>query len=221
MGLVDYTIFNEPPVVFLENEPLFDETFGHRFLGVAPHVTRRTHRCEKNKVFKNKEEIQDCISRITRKQFTLTYNETLNKMTIINTNSQRPPDKITGISFYPKLANILGFLPNHNYVEKKVLAPFTFDIYGGFRNIYLYSHILENSYLGDVQSPLLKTIPLIRENLINYNEIINPQYFLIKFDNIPNLHIDIRNEYGEYIEKNINGPTVIHLTLHISPNPYK
>jgi hypothetical protein len=219
MGLVDYTIVNEPSVVFLKDELLFDETSVYQRVGVPPLKKRRRHKNLEDKVFKNKEEIMAYVKLITKRNFTLTYDEALNKMTLKKARTYGPTKK--GILFHPKLANILGFLPNFNYLEKQVTAPFTFDLYGGFRNIYLYSRLLENSYVGDVQSPLLKTIPLIREKLINHKEIINPQYFRIKFNTISNLHIEIRNEYGDYVVKNLVGPTVINLTLHISSNPYK
>lgn len=67
-------------------------------------------------------------------------------------------------------------------------------------NIYIYCNIINYIHVGNTQAPLLKVIPI--DNKRHYNieiEYLNPSYRPIKFNEIKNIEISLKNDFGKEI----------------------
>ncbi len=124
-------------------------------------------------------------------------------------NTKKKQEKIC---FYNKLSGLLGFLPNKRYNFDDV-GDFPIDLYGGMRNVYIYSSIIKNRRVSDVFSPLLQVIPLNQQSNISHFSYKNPQYVIVDKKLITDIKIYFRDHTAEEISVNKES-LYIYLVLH-------
>ena len=113
------------------------------------------------------------------------------------------------------LASILGFLRNSNHLilnETKVADSFPL-LHRAITDIYIYSNIVQEVYLGNVKAPLLLSCPFRRDgnyNNVTYIEFINPSFTALNRNSLQLINIDIRDGTGKGVPF-LYGRTVLNL----------
>lgn len=116
------------------------------------------------------------------------------------------------------LMQILGFgskkfLDIHH---ENVFADFPANLNSILPNLLMvYTDILEHYVTGDVETPLLRTVPLSHEkktyNSLSVKQFSPPMYLPILSPNFRSIEIDIRDQYGKPIPFNFG---TLSVTLH-------
>lgn len=99
------------------------------------------------------------------------------------------------------LAEDLEILKN-GYEMGYIMGPRTADINAGISSIYIYSDIVQYSFVGDAYAQLLRTIPV--EQTKNWGEVIHhvfdkPHLIPLQSLNFDTVEIDIRDDTGKNI----------------------
>lgn len=131
------------------------------------------------------------------------------------------------LTFYGKLAHILGLIPNvplgrENYhakadFERDVLtyAPHQTDIHAGFYTIYVYTDIIEYQTVGDSQVPLLRCVHITGKDKdsvsIRYDK---PHYVSINKSLITDITVELKDDQNREIPFS-HGKVVVK--LHFKP----
>ena len=123
--------------------------------------------------------------------------------------------KSHGLKMSDSLASILGFLQNPSQLllnEPKIADSFPL-LHRAITDIYIYSNIVQEVYLGNVKAPLLLSCPFRRDgnyNNITYIEFINPSFTALNRSSLQQIDIDIRDAVGKTVPF-LFGRTVLNL----------
>lgn len=127
----------------------------------------------------------------------------------------------TAHTFYlsPGLSHILGFEDKMYDVpqnEKKCVALKPASLISALPSVmFIYTDICESYITGDVQTPLLRIVPLDIESYvygsIKYRSFSTPKYIPLLYNSLQTIEIDIRDEFGKPIPFECGTLTV---TLH-------
>ena len=123
--------------------------------------------------------------------------------------------KSHAIKMSESLASILGFTRTSTQVilnETKTADSFPL-LHRAITDIYIYSNIVQEVYLGNVKAPLLLSCPFRRDgnyNNITYIEFMNPTFTDLNRTSLQQIDIDIRDATGKPVPF-LFGRTVINL----------
>ena len=123
--------------------------------------------------------------------------------------------KTHAIKMSDSLANILGFLHTRTLMvlnESKKADTFPL-LHRAITDIYVYSNIVQEVYLGNVKAPLLLSCPFKRDgnyNNVTYIEFINPSFTTLNRNTLQQIDIDIRDAAGKSVPF-LFGRTVLNL----------
>ena len=135
-----------------------------------------------------------------------------------NTDQERFAVKVGkshGLKMSDSLASILGFLQNPSQIlvnESQIADSFPL-LHRAITDIYVYSNIVQEVYLGNVKAPLLLSCPFRRDgnyNNITYIEFINPSFTALNRRTLQQIDIDIRDAVGKTVPF-LFGRTVLNL----------
>lgn len=128
-----------------------------------------------------------------------------------------PDDKIKRL-FYKFLDHYI-VTPNNNYYGIETTTAVIFPPMAS--NIYVYSDVVAETYVGDRFVPLLRTVPIHKENQGKYvTEFFdNPRYLPLSRNYIEQIEIRLCDSYGENI-RFLWGTVVVTLRYrrHKSPD---
>ena len=121
------------------------------------------------------------------------------------------------IHFDSIIQNVLGFSKSSSVEAGTTVADARPNLVRGIHNLYIYTNIVEWSRVGNIEAPLLRTLPLstVQKQIIN-REFINRVYVPINRNIIDRIDISIRDDAGDVIPFDRSGITV--LTLEIRAN---
>ena len=120
------------------------------------------------------------------------------------------------IRFHRTLADVLGFKKNVLNADLVYEAPYRPDLLRGIYHMYVYTDLCENMQVGNVQVPLLRTVPL---QDVTYGQVKSYTFTKIIYVPLAKRHFDtieveLRDDTGELLPLE-EGKTV--LVLHIRP----
>jgi hypothetical protein len=169
----------------------------------------------KNNIFRIKENILKRLKTPSELEVYFYYDENFGRFFLYN----HKPKEVKGIKLSPMLAYMLGFEIDKEGLVKRVrmrreggFAKFTPDITAGVHQLYVYMPgIIESSYLGNVQAPLLRIVNVDKPPNSIAESIYTNMYFIKVIEKrISSIKIQIKNSFGEFVK--FNWGTVI-LTL--------
>ena len=141
---------------------------------------------------------------------TFTFDEVKNRFTV-------KIHKDYSIKLSPSLAWKLGFtdacsIEQCDFITQTVTAKHFPIFYREIHELYVYSNIIEASYVGDVQAPLLLLCPFRRnkEAALIHLEFQNPTYKKLNRNTFQQIEIGIYDAYGKPINFT-HGRTVVNL----------
>ena len=128
-------------------------------------------------------------------------------------------EDVNSLTIPDTLSRILGFGTQRIWDKYKFSYPFIakerIQLSKPYSQIYIYSSILDPIIVGDVRVPLLQTMWIennhVLDDVINVS-IDRPMYLPISVYSINNIEIEIRDDYGKLIEFPSESKT--SLTLH-------
>lgn len=113
------------------------------------------------------------------------------------------------------LATILGFSKNDFLKPGTTSGDMTPILERDINNLYIYCSIVDYTRVGNIEAPLIRTLPLssVRKQLIN-REFVNKMFVSINRNVINRIDISVRDDMGEIVPFH-GGITV--LTVEIRP----
>ena len=97
------------------------------------------------------------------------------------------------------LAMRMGFKENEILRESPIVSPFMTNI-KRYTDLYVYTDIIQNQYVGDVRAPLLRVGPAKSRYgdtaCVIYEQ---PQFLPLKRSNIQSIEINLRSNTGELV----------------------
>ena len=143
--------------------------------------------------------------------YSVSYNESIHRFKLEIGNKYL-------VRFSPSLWSILGFeekLSGQYLFNTTIEAEYFPTLDRGIRTLILYSNIVEASFIGNTQAPLLAICPfekiLNKDSHVIQKEILKPLYVPLNRNVLHQIDISIHDEAGALIPF-IHGKTV--LTLH-------
>jgi hypothetical protein len=120
------------------------------------------------------------------------------------------------IRFQRSVAEVLGFqkiLLNAGLVYE---APYRLDLLRGTYHMYVYTDLCENTQVGNVQVPLLRTVPMqdVSYGQVKSYTFTKPIYIPLAKRQFDTIEVQLRNDSGDLLPLD-DGKTV--LVLHIRP----
>ena len=120
------------------------------------------------------------------------------------------------------LANILGFhdstIANYNNVHKIIEANTTSHIDERIHSLYIYTDVIENTHVGDTESPLLRNVEIEgRFGEVIHHSYAMPNYVPLRKKSFDSIEIDIKDVFGNPVSFE-NGTVVV--TLHFRSASY-
>ena len=118
------------------------------------------------------------------------------------------------IHFDSLIQNVLGFSNLKSVKAGTTKADARPVLRQGIHNLYIYTNIIEYSRVGNIEAPLLRTLPLstVQKQMIN-REFINRVYAPINRNIISRIDISIRDDAGEVVPFDHTGTTVLTLEI--------
>jgi len=135
------------------------------------------------------------------------YDENFGRFFLYN----HKPKEVKGVKLSPLLAYMLGFVIDRDGLIKRVrmrrdggFATFSPDINAGIHQLYVYMPgIIESSYLGNVQAPLLRIVNVDKPPNSIAESIYTNMYFIKVIEKrISSIKIQIKNSFGEFVKFN-------------------
>ena len=118
------------------------------------------------------------------------------------------------------LSQILGFAGKETMIPKTQLSPFTCDLSGGIRCLYLYCDITDYQIVGDTKAKLMKVLPVEgKYGDTIYKTFDVPTYYPIGIKQFQDIKIDIRDDSGQKVQFN-SGRVVVNLHIRQRQLPY-
>ncbi len=114
-------------------------------------------------------------------------------------------DKVGGEVPYMEMSENLAALTGHPSYFKRigyVIGDHSFDLTGGISGFYIYSNILESSYVGTSTAPLLAVIPYdfwVQHGSIQHWSPKKIHYILIRDSVIQQVKIEVWTKMGVYV----------------------
>lgn len=108
------------------------------------------------------------------------------------------------LEFHPMLARMLGYDQHifNTYSEKKRFGgKYEIDPNGGFEFIYIYCDIVQPSFVGNIMSPLLRTVIANREWGQRVSHVFEqPHYVPLAIEDIQKVSIKILSDTGNPVQ---------------------
>ncbi|MEW8547093.1 MAG: hypothetical protein AB2693_26560 [Candidatus Thiodiazotropha sp.] len=140
----------------------------------------------------------------------ITYVKSSNRLKVIAQNSKQ-----VRVRFPASLGEMLGVNPsmserpvgNENYAFK-----YEVDLNTIHSRLYVYSDIVDYTYLGDVTAPILRVVPFntSKTSQQSHKEFVNMHYVPVAKSFIDQVHISIRGDAGQAVPFS-HGKTLIKL----------
>lgn len=125
--------------------------------------------------------------------------------------------------FKPRLAAILGFIPNHyydifvtdeesHYSLRQVNADFPPDPHADVNYLHLYCHIIQPTRFASQTVNILATLPYGGSN--NYYSVQRPLYKKLAKNALDSVAVVVTDQYGRkiYFEENRSATIMLHIT---------
>jgi hypothetical protein len=114
------------------------------------------------------------------------------------------------------LADVLGFKTSTLKAGSVHEAPYRPDLLRGIYHMYIYTDLCENTQVGNVQVPLLRTVPLqdVSYGQVKSYTFTKPIYIPMSKRHFDTIEVELRDDSGDLLPLD-EGKTV--LVLHIRP----
>lgn len=123
-----------------------------------------------------------------------TLDEQLQRVRILFNNQT-----IDNIELPASLQHMLGF-KEKTVQHSNTIASYYPDLRAGFESLYVYSNIIDNQFVGDVQVPLLRIVNVTGNRLDIVDRIYdNPHYCNVLQKDIETIEMYLKNDFGEPI----------------------
>ena len=205
----------EEPVDFTENV-IADSVVGCSNVVMDSSLSKENYRYETGEfnigprnLSKNTSLIKLINSKIPRNlKAKFTYHASTNKCSVRIEGGQQ-------ITFHPNFARMLGFADYelNAYSEARTFtARFIVDLNAGFDHLFLYSDCIKPSVVGNIEAPLLRTVP-VQTVWGRYQSHIfeHPHYYTVALTRLQEIEISIRSDSGNLVQFE-KGKVVV--TLH-------
>ena len=160
-----------------------------------------------------KSEVHDLI------KFTEKVNENKVGTFVYDQTSRRFKVKIpngTAIKLSPTLSWKLGYTSNCSpegctLLENGATATHFPILHREVHELYIYSNIIENAYVGDIKAPLLLVCPFKKSNdALAHTQFQNPTYKLLNRNSVQQIEIAIYDAFGNLVNFK-HGRTIVNL----------
>lgn len=146
-------------------------------------------------------------------KITVEYDEIENRVWFYN---GFVPDTMSYIKFDETLADILGFRPNYRYGYAENAGYRAPNLNRGFYSLFVYCDLMQDTRVGNVMAPLLRTVSANRASTVRrhenaYDAFTRVYYHPVRTLKTDEVHVFIRDDTGAKIP--FAGGNV-SLTLH-------
>jgi hypothetical protein len=161
----------------------------------------------KNNIARIRENILKRVKNPSDLEVYFYYDENFGRFFLYN----HKPKEVKGVKLSPLLAYMLGFVIDKDGLIKRIrmrreggFATFSPDINAGIHQLYVYMPgIIESSYLGNVQAPILRIVNVDKPPNSIAESIYTNMYFIKVIEKrISSIKIQIKNSFGEFVKFN-------------------
>lgn len=151
-------------------------------------------------------EDENTVPSVDQSSLRFDFSEKTHKMKFLLTSNAHE------LSFSPALADILAIMKPRNPNELHMTSQTEIDVQRGCHFLFVYTDIVQDSIVGDIKAPLLRSVIARGQYGENVRDIFTkPMYIPLKSNYFDTCRISIKDETGSPVKFNYGTTSV---TLH-------